>query len=278
MANARIMVDPPPCRRRRELCMRAIRWVLFLILAAGCATVPITGRKSFNLIPESQAVALGSDAYREVLASAKVVRSGPDYERVLTIGRRIAAVSDRPNYEWEFALLDEPETVNAFCLPGGKVAVYTGILPVTQNDAGLATVMGHEIAHAIAQHGSERMTDQLALQIGGAGLEALLAGKSEGTQQLVLAAYGLGAQVGVLLPFSRSQESEADQIGLRYMARAGYDPREATRFWQRMANAGGGSRPPEFLSTHPDPAKRARQIEEWMPEAIADYERSQRAR
>lgn len=258
--------------------MRSIRWFLLVVLVAGCATVPITGRKSFNLIPESQAIALGNDAYQEVLSSSKVVRSGRDYERVVEIGRRIAAVSDRPNYDWQFTLIDEPETVNAFCLPGGKVAVYTGILPVTQNDAGLATVMGHEIAHAIAQHGSERMTDQLALQIGGAGLEALLSEKSKGTQQLVLAAYGLGAQVGVLLPFSRSQESEADEIGLHYMARAGYDPREATRFWQRMASEGGGSRPPEFLSTHPDPAKRAQQIEKWMPEALAEYERSNGAR
>ena len=248
--------------------------VLALVFIAGCSTVPVTGRQSFNLIPEGQAIALGADAYQQALAGAKIVRSGPDYDMVNRVGRRIAAVSGRSDYQWEFSLIDEPETVNAFALPGGKVAIYTGILPVAQDDAGLATVMAHEVAHAIAQHGSERMTDQLALQLGGMGLEALLGQKSDATRNLVLAAYGVGAQVGVLLPFGRAQESEADHIGLVFMARAGYDPRSAVGFWDRMSALGGGARPPEFLSTHPNPETRVKDLEGWMPEALAEYEKT----
>ncbi|MCA9727694.1 MAG: M48 family metallopeptidase [Candidatus Eisenbacteria bacterium] len=245
---------------------RSWGWVLLAFTIAGCATVPVTGRKSFNLIPDNQANAMGADAYRQVLSESKVVTSGPEYRMMMDVGRRIAAVADQPDYQWEFSLIDDPNTVNAFCLPGGKVAVYTGIMPVAQNEDGLAVVMGHEIAHAVARHGSERMTDQLALQVAGAGLESLLGGASEGSRSLVLAAYGVGAQVGVLLPFGRSQESEADHIGLIYMARAGFDPHEAPRFWERMTAQGGG-RPPEFLSTHPSPENRVKQLQDWMPEA-----------
>lgn len=256
---------------------RAERWaILILLLAAvaGCTTVPVTGRKAFNLIPESQAIALGADAYQQALAGSDLVRSGPQHDQVVRVGRRIAAVSGRPDYEWEFSLIDDDEMVNAFALPGGKVAVYTGILPVAQDDDGLATVMAHEVAHAIAQHGSERMTDQLAVQLGGMGLEALLGQKSEATRNLVLAAYGVGAQVGVLLPFGRAQESEADHIGLVFMARAGYDPRAAVGFWERMSQLGDGARPPEFLSTHPNPETRVRDLEAWMPEALREYEKA----
>jgi predicted Zn-dependent protease len=263
-------IDIPPAGR-----VRALRTTLAVLLAAAfalsCSTVPVTGRQSFNIVPDSQADALGADSYRQVLAASKVVSSGPDRERVLRVGQRIAAVSDAPGFAWEFNLLDEPKTVNAFCLPGGKVAVYSGILPVTQDDTGLAVVVAHEIAHAIARHGSERMTDQLALQIGQLGLTELLGRKSPQTQSLVLAAFGAGAQVGILLPFSRAQESEADHIGLVYMARAGYDPREAPKFWERMAAQSTGGRPPEFLSTHPAPEARIRQIEALIPEAMKEY-------
>lgn len=256
---------------------RSERWallVLAFVFVAGCSTVPVTGRQTFNLIPESQAIALGADAYQQALSGEKLIRSGPDYEMVNRVGRRIAAVSDRSDYQWEFALIDDRETVNAFALPGGKVAVYSGILPVAQDDAGLATVMAHEVAHAIAQHGSERMTDQLALQLGGMGLQALLGQKSEATRNLVLSAYGIGAQVGVLLPFGRAQESEADHIGIVFMARAGYDPRASVGFWERMGSLGGGARPPEFLSTHPNPETRVRDLKGWMPEALAEYEKT----
>ncbi len=235
-----------------------------------CSTVPITGRRSFNVIPEQQAIALGADSYQQVLGQSKVIQSGPGHDQVVRVGRRIAEIADDPGYEWEFNLIDDP-TVNAFCLPGGKVAVYTGILPVAGSDAGLAVVMAHEIAHAIARHGSERMTNDLALQIGQVGLDVLLGQKSEQTRSLVLAAYGAGATVGVMLPFGRSQESEADRIGLVYMARAGYDPHEAPRFWERMMAASSGGGPPEFLSTHPSPDTRIRDLNSWIPDAMKEY-------
>ena len=171
-----------PARRRR--------WLLLVVaalpIAAGCSTVPVTGRKSFNLIPDSQANALGADAYKQVESKSKLIHSGRDYDQVLRVGKRIAAVAEAPDFQWEFALIDDPKTINAFCLPGGKVAVYSGILPVTRDDEGLAVVLGHEIGHAIARHGSERMTDDLALQLGGAGLQALLQQKGPATQQLVI--------------------------------------------------------------------------------------------
>lgn len=242
-----------------------------MFLVASCATIPITGRKTINLIPEGQEVALGADSYRQVLAESEVVTSGPELEMVRRVGRRVAAVSHKPNYEWEFNLIRADDTPNAFCLPGGKVAVYTGILPITRDETGLAVVIAHEIAHAIARHGGERMTDQLAFQLGGMGLEALLREKSERTRNLVLTAYGVGGTVGVLLPFSRKHESEADHIGLVYMAKAGYDPREASAFWERMARNAGGAAPPEWLSTHPSHSTRVRDINGWLPEAMANY-------
>lgn len=242
---------------------------LFLV---GCAIVPITGRKQLILIPEAQTIALGADAYREVLAESDLVRSGPELEMVRRAGRRIAEVSHQPGYEWEFNLIRDDEMANAFCLPGGKVAVYTGLMPVARTEGGLATVMAHEIAHAVARHGGERMTDQLALQIGATGLDALLREKSERTRQLVLAAYGVGGTVGVLLPFSRKQESEADRIGLVYMARAGYDPREAIGFWERMQAHSEGGSPPEWLSTHPSHATRIADLHRHMPEALRHYQ------
>ena len=251
-----------------------LQWVaigLLLAVPIGCATVPVTGRKSFNLIPESQEQSLGLDSYRQILSESKVVESGPDLASVRRIGARIAAASDRPTYDWEFNLIKDDKVVNAFCLPGGKVAVYTGIMPVALNDAGLATVMAHEIAHAIARHGGERMTDDLAFQVGGMGLDALLNQKSTATRNVIMAAYGVGGQVGVLLPFSRSAESEADHIGLVYMAKAGYDPREAVRFWERMEREAGGQAPPEWLSTHPSQGSRVAQLQEWMPEALSYY-------
>jgi predicted Zn-dependent protease len=222
-------VAPPPGRRaarspdrqfgrRPTPAPRASGYLVFALLFAAltlaCSTVPVTGRRSFNIVPDSQAEQLGADAYRQVLSGSRLITSGPDYDRVVRVGHRIAEVSDSPHLAWEFNLIDDPKTVNAFCLSGGKVAVYSGILPVTKDDAGLAVVVSHEIAHAIARHGSERMTDELALQFGQVGLAELLGGKSEQSRNLVLAAFGAGAQVGVMLPFSRSQESEADHIGL----------------------------------------------------------------
>jgi predicted Zn-dependent protease len=253
--------------RRRPLLLPAL-----VVLLAGCATVPITGRTTINLIPEGQELALGADSYRQVLSESEVIPSGPEVEMVRRVGQRIAAVSDKPGYDWEFNLIRADDTANAFCLPGGKVAVYTGILPITEDETGLAVVMAHEIGHAIARHGGERMTDQLAFQLGGMGLEALLHEKSERTRNLVLTAYGVGGTVGVMLPFSRKQESEADHIGLIYMAKAGYDPRAAASFWERMSTSAAGAAPPEWLSTHPSHASRVRDINGWMPEALEYYE------
>jgi metalloendopeptidase OMA1, mitochondrial len=245
---------------------------LLLLFAVGCATVPITGRKTFNVIPESQEMELGAQSYQQVLTSNEIIQSGSDADMVKRVGQRIANVANKPEFKWEFNLI-RSDDVNAFCLPGGKVAVYTGILPIAQDDAGLATVMGHEIGHAVARHGGERMTDQLAFQLGGAALSTLLRDKSPATQQVLLSAYGAGGTIGVLLPFSRRDESEADHIGLVLMARAGYDPRAALSFWQRMEQAGGKA-PPEFLSTHPSHGQRIQDIEKLLPEAETEYEKS----
>lgn len=253
--------------------MRRSAGALALTLAAlggaGCSTVPVTGRHSFNLVPDSQANALGAEAYTKVKAESKLITGGAQYDQMVRAGKRIAAVAEAPGFEWEFVLIDEPKTVNAFCLPGGKVAVYSGLFPVTQDESGLAVVLAHEIAHAVARHGSERMTDDLALQIGGAGLQQLLQQKSPQTQQLVMTAFGVGTTVGVVLPFSRSQESEADHIGLVLMAKAGYDPEVAPAFWRRMIAASQGGAPPAFLSDHPTDEKRVQDLEKWMPEARA---------
>jgi metalloendopeptidase OMA1, mitochondrial len=233
----------------------------------GCTKVPVTGRTAFNLVSDEQGAALGEEAYQQILSQSRVVRSGKDRDRVLRVARKIADAANEPDFDWQFALIDDSKQANAFCLPGGKVGVYTGILPVTRDDNGLAVVVAHEVAHAIARHGTERMSDDLALQIAGSGLQELLSNKSPATRNVAMAAFGLGAQFGVMLPFSRSHESEADRIGLVLMARAGYDPAEAIEFWRRMAAQSEGSNPPEFLSTHPSDETRIRNLEKWLPEA-----------
>jgi predicted Zn-dependent protease len=173
-------------------------------------------------------------------------------------------------YKWEFNTIDDKEVINAWCMPGGKVVVYSGLLPVTQNETGLAIVMGHEIAHAIAKHGNERMSQGMVQQLGGMALEVALAQKPQETKNLFMMTYGIGSQVGAMLPWSRQQETEADQYGLIFSAMAGYDPREAIPFWQRMA-AAGGAKPPEFLSTHPSDETRLRKIKQFLPEALKYY-------
>jgi predicted Zn-dependent protease len=225
------------------------------------------------LVPEDQELALGAQSYEETLKTAKLSTDPAAVAMVRRAGARIAKISARPDLAWEYNLIEDPKTVNAFCLPGGKVAVYSGILPVTKNEAGLAVVLGHEIAHAIAKHGAERMSQQMLMVVGQASLEVALREKPAQSRAIFMAAYGLGAQYGVALPFGRGQESEADHIGLIYMARAGYDPREAVAFWKRM-EAAGGSQPPEFLSTHPSHDRRISDLEKWMPEAVAEYDKS----
>lgn len=247
--------------------------VVAAILLAACQTVPITGRTQLQLLGERQEVQMGLSAYRDTLKKEKISGDPRLNDQVLRVGRRIAEATGKADYQWEFKVVDNDKMVNAFCLPGGKVAVYTGILPITRDDAGLATVMGHEVAHAIARHGGERLSQQLAVE----GLVAAAAvGIAEGDSRkanLYAGLLGAGATVGVLLPYSRLQESEADRLGLIFMAKAGYDPRSAVDFWRRMADAAKGkAKPPEFLSTHPADDTRIRQIEKWLPEALSYYQ------
>lgn len=241
--------------------------VLALIAVSGCATVPYTKRSQFIMMSEADDLQLGAAAYQQVLKEEKVVRDPRFTEPVLRVGRRIAAAADKPDYQWEFTVIDDPKQANAFCLPGGKVAVYTGIFPIAQDEAGLAVVIGHEVAHALARHGAERMSTSMALQAAGLAVAVAAGGQSAATQQAIMGAYGLGAQVGVALPFSRSQESEADRIGLILMAKAGYDPEAALGLWQRMEQNSNGNGPPEWLSTHPAEDTRQVDIRGWIAEA-----------
>lgn len=255
---------------------------LIAVLIIGCSTVPITGRKQLSFIPQNQLISSSIDSYNQLLSQSKLSQDAQKKQMVVDVGKKIAASAEQfmrengmekelENYHWEFNLIEDDKTVNAFCMPGGKIAVYTGILPITQDENGLAVVMGHEVAHALANHGGERMSQLLIVQMGATSLSAALSGQPAQTQQLLLQAFGLGANVGVLLPYSRSHELEADHIGLILMARAGYDPRTAVPFWQRMSNL-GDERPPEFLSTHPAPEKRIQDIKNELPEALKYYE------
>ena len=236
---------------------------------ASCQTVPLTNRPQLLLIPEGTEIQLGLSSYQEILQKARVSHDPALNEQVTRVGTRIAEATGRTDYQWEFRVLEDKQA-NAFCLPGGKVAVYTGILPITRDDARLAAVLGHEVSHAIARHGGERLSQQLAVQGGLLAVQGALARRDGPTVQLVAAALGAGATVGVLLPWSRLQESEADHLGLIFMAKAGYHPSAARDLWVRMASL-GGPRQPEFLSTHPAPQTRIAQIEAWTPEALQYY-------
>lgn len=245
-----------------------------LFVAAACATVPLTGRSQLLLLPEAEEMRLGLQAYQEILKKEKISADPGLNEMVRRVGQRIAATTGKTEFQWEFKVV-ESEQVNAFCLPGGKVAVYTGILPITRDEAGLAAVMGHEVAHAIARHGGERVSQGLLLQLGLATVMAAMSDRDPKTVQMVTGLLGAGATLGVILPFSRHHESEADRLGLVYMAKAGYDPRAARGLWVRMAEASKRrQKPPEFLSTHPSDETRVRQIEGWLPEALPFYETS----
>ena len=251
-----------------------------LLALPSCATVPITGRTQLNLIPSGEMLSMSESQYSEFLKENKVSTDKTATAQVERVGNKVrdAVVSymdahgqgDKiKGYKWEMNLVESKE-VNAWCMPGGKVVVYTGILPITKTDAGLAVVLGHEIGHAIAQHGSERMSQGLLAQMGGVVLSEALKSKPAETQQLWMTAFGAGAQYGALLPFSRLQESEADRIGLVLMAMAGYDPNEAVGFWQRMQTA-GGEKPPELMSTHPSDERRIADLQKEIPEAMKYY-------
>jgi predicted Zn-dependent protease len=253
----------------------ALAALVGLLAFAACARAPYTERAQLILISAEQEKELGAQAFQEVLAKSDVAREERLVEPVTKVGRRIARVANAPDYDWRFVVIEDAKQQNAFALPGGKVAVYTGLFPVARDTHGLAVVMGHEVAHALARHGAERLSQGVVAQAGGSLLGAVLGGGP--STNAILAAYGLGAQLGVLLPYGRAQESEADHIGLMLMARAGYDPRAALDFWRRMEQAADANGPPEFLSTHPSHGTRERQIREWLPEAVRIYEASAHA-
>lgn len=253
----------------------SVRFLFVLLLAVllgpGCYTVPETGRRQLRLLGEQAEIDMGIEAYRQSLEKAPVSKNKQITDMVRRVGMRIAEASGRSDYQWEFTVVEDDKVVNAWALPGGKVAVYTGILPVTKDEAGLATVMGHEVAHATLHHGAERISWDLVKNLGETGLAVAMANKDPKVVGPVMAAFGIGGQLGVL-KFSRSQELEADAQGLKYMAMAGYDPAEAIKFWQRMqALTDGGGTPPEFLSTHPSHEHRIRDLEERLPDAKAVY-------
>ena len=252
------------------------------LLLIGCAQNKITGRNQLILLPEAEVQSMAVQEYQTFLTQNKVVSSSAsrDAEMVRRVGQRISSAVERyckdkgmssllEGYKWEYNLV-ESKDVNAWCMPGGKIVIYTGLLPVTQNEAALAIVMGHEVSHAILQHGNERMSQGLVQQLGGVALSVALANKPAATQQLFQTAYGVGSQVGVMLPFSRKDELEADEYGLYWAAMAGYNPQEAIPLWQRMASS-GGQKPPEFLSTHPDDGHRIEKLQEHMPKALEYY-------
>ncbi|OGU27833.1 MAG: peptidase M48 [Ignavibacteria bacterium GWA2_35_9] len=266
--------------------MKKLKILFLSIITAfsilSCSTVPLTGRSQLNLIPANEMLSLSYQQYGQFLNENKVSNDAKNTAMVKRVGTNIQHaveeylaqnnLSNRlEGYKWEFNLVED-EQVNAWCMPGGKVVVYTGILPVTKNEIGLAVVLGHEIAHAIAEHGNERMSQGLIQQLGGAALSVALRDKPQLTQDLFLTAYGVGSTVGILA-YSRTQESEADHLGLIFMAMAGYNPGEAVNFWQRMAEINKGQKPPEFLSTHPSDETRINDIKKWLPDALKYYKK-----
>jgi predicted Zn-dependent protease len=259
------------------LCIASCLWL-------SCSTVPVSGRKQLNLVPDSTMLPMSFQQYDEFLKTHQLSTNRQQTEEVKRVGRRVQGAVERyfaenqmsdelRGYVWEFNLVKSPE-VNAWCMPGGKVVVYEGIMPIAKDDAGLAVVMGHEIAHAVAKHGNERMSQQLAVQMGGMTLSTALSSQPAATQQVWMGLYGAGAQYGMVLPYSRVHESEADHLGLIFMAMAGYDPHQAIGFWERMAAQKQGGEPPEFMSTHPASATRIRNIKKLIPQVMPYYEKS----
>lgn len=252
------------------------------IFLSSCSTVPITGRQQFNLLPESQLVAMSLNNYSQFLSENKLSTDVHKTQMVKNVGNKIAVAVEQylkdnglesrlRDFDWEFNLVED-DIPNAWCMPGGKVVFYTGILPFTKTETGLAVVMGHEIAHAVARHGNERMSQAMLIQTGGLALAAAIDEKPEETRNLFMMAYGVGTTVGLSLPYSRAHETEADKLGLIFMAMAGYNPMEAIEFWERMESA-GGQRPPEFLSTHPSGQTRISDLSAFMPEAMKYYKK-----
>lgn len=253
------------------------------IVLAGCATVAVTGRQQLNLISNEELIPMAAQQYAEVVKKGPLSTNAEQTEMIRRVGVRIQKAveqymanagksSELAGFSWEFNLIDDPKTVNAWCMPGGKVAFYTAILPVCKDETGVAIVMGHEVAHAIANHGRERMSQQMAAQMGINVLSVALGQNPTGSQQLLMQAVGAGTEIG-MLKFSRAHESEADHMGIIFMAMAGYDPNQAPLFWERMATMSGGQQPPEFLSTHPSHETRIQDLKGWIPEAMQYYKK-----
>jgi len=265
--------------------IKKITVCLVIIGLSACATVPMTGRRQMNLLPSSEMAAMGFREYGKFMENNPVSSKQQAVDDVKEVGAKISAVVEKymkeigqeaklKHYEWEYNLVAD-KTPNAWCMPGGKIVFYEGILPYTKDKNGIAVVMGHEIAHAIARHGNERMSQGLVTQLGGMALAVAIQEKPEQTQQLFLLAYGIGSQVGVLLPYSRLHEKEADRLGLNFMAMAGYDPNGAIEFWERMSKS-GGAKPPEWLSTHPMDETRIAEMKKNLPEAFKRFQDSKK--
>jgi len=268
--------------KHKGLWIKAALIIAFAVIIVACSTVPITGRKQLSLIPESELMSMSFTQYDAFLKENKLSTNKEETAMVQRAGKNISTAvenyfrdkgwsSQLANFQWEFNLVEDP-AINAWCMPGGKVVFYSGIMPLCKDETGVAVVMGHEIAHAVAKHGSERMSQQLGVQFGAVALSVLLAEKPQETQNLFLTAYGVGTTVGMVLPYSRQHEYEADRLGLIFMAMAGYDPSAAVDFWRRMS-ALGGEKPPAFLSTHPSDDARIRNLQKVLPEAMTYYKR-----
>lgn len=238
-------------------------------LLVGCYTVPVTGRNAMVLLPQSEEFALGMQAYNDVRSNTPISRDTALIRRVETIGKKLAAASDAPHWPWEFTVFDK-DTPNAWCLPGGKIGVYSGLMRYVYTDGELATVLAHEIGHAVARHGAERLSQQMVVAAGGAIVTGSVSDKNVETAKV---AYGIGSELFIMLPYSRAQEYEADEIGIMYMARAGFDPREALVFWERFRHLSHAGDVPEWFSTHPTDEKRIARLKELLPKALAEYQR-----
>ncbi len=263
---------------------RILSIFVLAIFVTACSKNSITGRRGFKLLPESELQTMASQQYVQFLSGTKVLSENvnKDAQMVTRVGQRITKAVEEyyakkgisnqlEGFKWEYNLVDD-KAVNAWCMPGGKIVVYTGLLPITQNEAALAIVMGHEVSHALFQHGNERMSQGLMQQLGGVALQVAVANKPQETQQLFMGAYGAGSQLGVLLPFSRKHELEADRFGMIWSAMAGYNPQESIPLWERMEKAAGsGQKPPEFMSTHPSEQRRIVQLQKYMEEALSYY-------
>jgi predicted Zn-dependent protease len=256
---------------------------LTILIFTACATVPLTGRKQLNLVSNSEIIPMAESQYREVVSQGPLSNDAEQVALIKKVGKNIQAAveqymnenghaSELTGFDWEFNLIVE-DVANAWCMPGGKVAFYTGILPICQDETGIAVVMGHEIAHAIANHGRERMSQQMAIQMGLSSIEAAMGENPTLTKEIFMQSMGIGSQLG-MLKFSRQHESESDRIGLIFMAMAGYNPEAAPEFWERMKTMSGGNAPPEWLSTHPSHETRIGDLKAAIPEAMKHYKGS----